>query len=83
MGVASAAAKAKAPHPDPKVRQARTEGHEVFDMLWQEGPWSRNKAYAWLARKMGYTFHFGEAEADGCRRAQALCMEKLEEMGLI
>lgn len=71
------------PHPDPNVRAARIEGHEVFDMLWQEGTWTRSHAYRWLSEQFGYDFHFGEADGDECERAQAICQDKLEDLGLL
>lgn len=81
--LAAVAGRARSPHPDPEVRKARVEGHEVFDMLWQDGGWSRGQAYRWLGEQMGYTFHFGESGADDCYRAKAICEKKLEEMGVL
>lgn len=81
--LAAIAARGRVPHPDPEVRKARIEGHEVFDMLWQDGGWSRGQAYRWLEEQMGYEFHFGEAGAEQCERAQMVCQDKLEELGLL
>ncbi len=81
--LAAIAGRARSPHPDPEVRKARVEGHEVFDMLWQDGGWSRGAAYRWLEEQLGYEFHFASADVEQCERAKAICEEKLEGMGVL
>lgn len=58
------------------TRTLRKKGHDVFDQLWT-GPRAcmhRKEAYAWLAEELGIEVedaHFGQFDAEQCRRAIA------------
>lgn len=38
---------------DPELRKKRIQAHQAFDQIWQNGIFSRDQAYRWLADKFG------------------------------
>jgi uncharacterized protein DUF3268 len=49
------------------------EAHRLFDELWRSGQMTRQEAYRWLAKKMGYSStsqcHFSEMNLHDCVEA--------------
>ncbi len=59
---------------DAELRHWKRNGHNVFDPLWQHGPFRgrRKAAYAWLAQQMGLPVektHFGMFDVAQCKAA--------------
>jgi hypothetical protein len=65
---------------DRATKNARTQVHQLLDPLWQEGPLSRDEAYALLAERMNVPpweeVHVGEMTLEECARA-ADCLREL------
>lgn len=60
----------------PLNRRARIDAHRVFDKLWQTKD-QRNRAYAWLAEKMGMErkdCHIGLFDTEQCQKAIRLIL---------
>lgn len=65
-----------------ETRNARKRCKPIFENLWRfkNSPFERGEAYAWLADSLGIEVeqcHFGWFDIETCRRAYALCHEKL------
>lgn len=58
---------------DAELREWKKRAHAAFDPIWQQGRFrkKRNKAYAWLAEKMGLTkeeTHIGMFDVPQCKQ---------------
>lgn len=59
-----------------ELRQAKSAAHAAFDPLWKSRKMRRNKAYAWLAERLGVSrenCHIGMFDVDQCRRVVREC----------
>lgn len=59
-----------------ELRQAKSEAHDSFDWIWQDGHMKRKAAYAWLAKELGIPVercHIGEFDVDMCQRVEDAC----------
>lgn len=63
-----------------KLREAKKEAHEYFDMLWKGKTMTRKEAYAWLSNELGsppeYT-HIGMFSVETCKKVVELCKTKI------
>lgn len=56
---------------DRPTKAARIEAHEVFDALWKGHRMTRERAYAWMAERLGLTAeeaHIGRFDIEQCKR---------------
>jgi ssDNA-binding Zn-finger/Zn-ribbon topoisomerase 1 len=56
---------------DRETREARTHAHQVFDAFWRARGLERNKAYGWLAARLGMSraaCHIARFNREDCRR---------------
>lgn len=61
-------------------QKLRKQAHAAFDLIWLEGYKSRNKAYAWLAFRLGVDrrqCHFGVMDIETLERSIDACREFL------
>jgi hypothetical protein len=70
---------------DAATKRARREAHAAFDRLWHGGPFTRRRAYAWLAQVMGITSkqaHIGRFTRLQCREVVRCVRELLGDPGV-
>lgn len=70
---------------DSDTKRLRMMVHEIFDVAWQSGSLSRNKAYKRLAKAMGITreqCHIGTFDAPTCRRAIEIIQNGFQSGGI-
>jgi hypothetical protein len=65
---------------DKELRKLKNKGHTIFDPLWRENNYFKNKtaAYRWLSEKMNLPFkytHFGMFTIEQCNAAIKFCEE--------
>lgn len=58
-----------------ELRAWKIKAHEILDPLWKRGPYSRQGAYAFASKLMGYQVHIGRLDVDECKRLIALLQE--------
>jgi zinc-finger-containing domain len=66
-----------------ELRAAKSQAHNVFDLLWQSELLSRSAAYEWLVSAMDShrrDCHFAMFDVAQCQTATALSRAKLEEL---
>lgn len=66
---------------DEDLRSAKKDTHNVFDPIWREKYSSRNRAYQWLAGRMGIPSrecHIGMFTLKQCEQARLIVAEELE-----
>lgn len=63
-----------------ELRRAKSAAHAAFDPLWKQGPWSRKRAYSWMAEQLGIATeecHIGYFDIEQCRRVVDVCNAKV------
>lgn len=59
-----------------ETRGWRMQAHKAFDPIWQEGNMDRDRAYRWLAKKLGINpnkCHIGTFNKFMCERVVKVC----------
>lgn len=51
-----------------ETRLWRMKAHEVVDVLWKSGKWSRRGIYKYMSKKFGREMHIGESGIDDCKK---------------
>lgn len=60
------------------LRRARQQAHAAFDPIWRRRQLPRQKAYEWLARKLGlrrHECHIGLFDESQCARVVETCRQ--------
>lgn len=71
----------KVRHPD--IIAARERAHAAFDLLWKEGFFTKQKAYSWLASKMGLSTeeaHIGRFHPEQCDLVVEYSVKKYQSL---
>lgn len=58
------------------VMAARRKAHKVFDALWMNGYMSRNAAYEWLAKELGWS----RTKTHMAKMSRLQCKEVIEKV---
>lgn len=57
-----------------ELREWKKKAHAAFDPLWENGKYTRKKAYRILADKLGEEeVHIGESDVDKCKKIIEIC----------
>lgn len=64
----------------PREYRIRKSGHETFDRLWKDSHMTRNEAYAWISKRMGFQVHFSAMTPSQVEKARELSEELLKKM---
>lgn len=62
-----------------ELRNAKSAAHAAFDPLWKSGGMKRQKAYDWLASRLGISnknCHIGELDLYMCQRVVFICKQR-------